>query len=215
MRHTRSAPFAPSAVSREPEHLRPALKQAQTELKERLEEACDEHVANESTGELIKLEEILTDAAQAAKQAISIRRRLGVEHIQNASPRDGVESVDASAAPDDSAGGVPPSNTDVKPEGIREFSDSGGSLWHVWEVPAEQLASRARPGAYAGEFEDGWLAFECASGGERRRLPGYPLDWRNLSDADLDALRARAQSAVRRQRSERPKDEGGRMKAEG
>jgi hypothetical protein len=190
-------------VAREPEHLRPALHQAQTELKERLDEACDEHVANESTGELIKLEELLTDAAQAAKQAISIRRRLGADHAHVASSDAAVGVDDAAAALDANAAAEPPMQGDPKPEGIREFSDTNGSLWHVWEVPAEQLAARARPGAYAGEFEDGWLAFECASGGERRRLPRYPRDWRNLSDADLDDLRGRAQTAVRRQRNAR------------
>jgi hypothetical protein len=170
-------------VSRKPDQLKPALHHAQAKLEQRLAEACDEHVAGESTGELIKLEEILTDAAQAAKQAISIRRRLGAE---DSKVRDEGESetrdAETPAPPDRSA------LADLKPEGIREFADARGSQWHVWEVPAEQLASRARPGTYAGEFEAGWLAFECADGGQRRRLPGYPRDWRSLSDAELDAL---------------------------
>ena len=59
------------------ETLRPMLRAAEQELELRLHEVCeDQTVSNESTGELIRLEETLTLAAEAAKQAISLRRRL-------------------------------------------------------------------------------------------------------------------------------------------
>lgn len=193
-------PLAPRTVSREPEQLKPALEKAQSELEQRLAEACDEHEADESTGELIKLEELLTDAAQAAKQAISIRRRIGAERVKDGRSDQPVDSTEPSES--DSGPPRPERSTlaDLKPEGIREFTDARGSAWHVWEVPPEQLAARSRPGTYAGEFEGGWLAFECASGGERRRLPGYPRDWRELSDEQLDALCRDAQRVAPRRR---------------
>ena len=59
------------------ERLRPLLRAAESELELRLHEVCeDQRVSKESTGELIRLEETLTMAAEAAKQAISLRRRL-------------------------------------------------------------------------------------------------------------------------------------------
>lgn len=47
-------------------------------------------------------------------------------------------------------------------------------------------------------LEGGWLAFEGA--GERRRLTPIPPDWLELSDADLNALLARASIVAARGR---------------
>ena len=170
----------------EPEQLRPALARAETELDSHLAEACEGHAADESTGRLIRLEELLTDAAHAAKEAISIRRRLGAER-----QKDALESARADSS-------VPLEGEAA--EGIREFVDATGRQWNVWEVPPEQLSARARPGAYAGDFESGWLAFESADGTERRRLPGYPRDWRQLPNDRIEALCRDAQPVARRKR---------------
>ena len=175
----------------EPEQLRPALDRAQTELDARLTEACTEHTPDESTGELIKLEEILTDAAHAAKEAISIRRRLGVERAKTG-------SADASASD---------ASTLDSDQGVRDFVDAEGRTWHVWEVPPEQLSGR-RPGAYAGEYETGWLAFESVDGGERRRLPRYPRDWRELGPGAIEALCRDAQPVAPRRRRPAPGETG-------
>jgi len=59
-----------------PESLRPMLDEAQTRLEDHLGSVCHEKPHAESTGELIKLEETLSLAAEAAKEAISIRRRI-------------------------------------------------------------------------------------------------------------------------------------------
>ena len=59
-----------------PESLRPILDDAQTRLEQHLSDVCVEHPRTESTGELIKLEETLSLAAEAAKEAISLRRRI-------------------------------------------------------------------------------------------------------------------------------------------
>ena len=170
-------------MSAEPEHLKPALERAQTELDARLTEACSQHAADESTGELIKLEELLSDAAQAAKEAISIRRRLGVER----------ERRSATARADEARQGAE--------EGVREFVDIDGRAWQVWEVPPEQLSARSRPGAYAGDFETGWLAFEEIDGGERRRMPHYPRNWRELGNDEIERLCREARPVTRRRRA--------------
>jgi hypothetical protein len=201
-------------VRPEPDHLRPALERAQTELDARLAEACENHDADESTGQLIRLEELLTDAAHAAKEAISIRRRLGVDRreavaasfpTQTAKP-ERQESRDVGAGGQQA--GAPP-NDPV--EGIRDFVDAAGKVWHVWEVPAEQLSARARPGTYAGEFEGGWLAFESGDGTERRRLPGYPRDWHRLPNERIEALCRDALPVMKRRREQTrpPREDGG------
>lgn len=189
----------PLLVCPEPEPLRPALERAQNELDSRLAEACEDHEADESTGKLIRLEELLTDAAQAAKEAISIRRRLGADRRREEAP-EAARSERPSALVSDHL------------EGIREFVDADGRLWHVWEVPPEQLSARARPGTYAGDFEGGWLAFEAAEGGERRRLPGYPRDWHELANERIEALCREARPVTRRRRpaegsNKRPEDD--------
>lgn len=57
--------------------LRPQLEELQEELQESIDEVCEEpRVDQIDTGELIRVEEVLTIAADAAKQAVSIRRRL-------------------------------------------------------------------------------------------------------------------------------------------
>jgi len=171
-------------VCPEPEQLRPALDRAQNELDSRLAEACGQHGSDESTGELIKLEEILTEAALAAKEAISIRRRLGVERDK-----------DASAAQSQAEG-----SELGPPVGVRDFVDAEGRAWHVWEVPPEQLSARSRPGVYAGEYQSGWLAFETADGEERRRLPRYPREWREIDGQGIESLCREAQPVTRRLR---------------
>jgi hypothetical protein len=82
---------------------------------------------------------------------------------------------------------------------VRDFVDAEGRTWHVWEVPPEQLSGR-RPGAYAGDYETGWLAFESVDGHERRRLPRYPRDWRELGTSVIEALCRDAQPVTPRRR---------------
>ncbi len=175
-------------MRQEPEQLRPALERVQSELDSRLAEACENHVSSESTGQLIRLEELLTNAAEAAKEAISIRRRLSAD--RRASSEDATASDPAAAT-----------GTAFDPtEGIRDFIDANGRLWHVWEVPPEQLIARARPGTYAGDFEGGWLAFESGDGDERRRLPGYPREWRDMTNDRIEGLCRDAKPVTRRKR---------------
>jgi hypothetical protein len=69
---------------------------------------------------------------------------------------------------------------------VRDLVDAEGVRWSVWPVVPEALQPKTAAEDYLGEFESGWLCFESAS--ERRRLPEYPEDWEQLSDAELRAL---------------------------
>ena len=89
------------------DELQPMLQQAHETLEDALDEACDAKPASqETTGEMIRLEETLSVAAEAAKRAVSIRRRLREEAERSQRPgaigeqgalekRDGHESTSA------------------------------------------------------------------------------------------------------------------------
>jgi hypothetical protein len=49
---------------------------------------------------------------------------------------------------------------------------------------------------FLGEFEEGWLAFECATA--RRRLARWPKNWATMSDGDLEQLCETATLVTRR-----------------
>jgi hypothetical protein len=60
--------------------LRPQLDRIEEKLQDSIEEVCEQPpVARVNTGELIKIEESLAIASEAAKEAVSIRRRLGAD----------------------------------------------------------------------------------------------------------------------------------------
>ena len=70
-----------------PDSLQPILQQVEEELSAQLDEVCDrKEVRAESTGELIKLEEALSVAAEAAKETISLRRRIRQKGDVRATP---------------------------------------------------------------------------------------------------------------------------------
>ena len=70
-----------------PDSLQPILHQVEEELHAQLDEVCDrKDVHEESTGELIKLEEALSVAAEAAKETISLRRRIREKGDVHAKP---------------------------------------------------------------------------------------------------------------------------------
>jgi hypothetical protein len=63
--------------------LRETLVVTQNQLQNALEEVCEDvAIAATPTQELIKIEETLSFACEAAKQAISLRQRLDIEHQQ-------------------------------------------------------------------------------------------------------------------------------------
>jgi hypothetical protein len=95
----------------------------------------------------------------------------------------------------------------------REFTDTRGVRWQVWDVIPQTVERRVRiasetpwPGLerrvreepramLAKGHEGGWLAFECAA--ERRRLRPIPRGWDTVSDAELERLCGEAASVSR------------------
>ena len=184
----------------ESDPLRPMLKDAQAELAKHLDEACaQEDVEDVSTAQLMRLEESLTEAAAAAKQAVSIRRRLKTRHGQTdptASPEDEFADTPVPQRPTvdrRSSGSAPGSASADQMSAVREFRDAHGVLWRVWAVtpglshPDRPLANRL------GEYSDGWLAFESDDGTRRCRLPHYPREWTRQSNQALEELLERAE----------------------
>jgi hypothetical protein len=74
----------------------------------------------------------------------------------------------------------------------REFTDSAGERWLVWDTRPTTRA-RLNPA-----FEAGWLTFE--SGRQLRRLAPTPDDWASLADPELERL-CRAATTVERRRT--------------
>ena len=194
---------------REPDPLRPMLKATESQLVERLDEACSHGVENESTAELVRLEETLSEAARVAKQAVSLRRRLRTGHgqaVQADRPDapEGGGDTDTAVAPADRRASQPDDRSSAFSDesAVREFLDHAGMTWRVWAVTQEQMHPERLIADRMGDYREGWLAFECADGSERRRLPHYPPNWRRLTNLDLEGLLERAES-VRRKRSDR------------
>jgi hypothetical protein len=146
-------PEQTTALDRTFEHARSNLKHA-------LDEACRADISRADTGELIRVEEVLAIANEAAKEAISLRRRMAAERRPAPTPT-------APAAPSTS----------------REIEDTKGVRWAILEV--RPTSSGLRPSVRE-RFRDGWLAFD--SGVETRRVTPIPDNWQGSSDAELLAF---------------------------
>lgn len=79
---------------------------------------------------------------------------------------------------------------------LRDFRDSKGVAWKVWDVTPESLDRRTAAEDHMHEWQDGWLVFEGSD--VRRRLAPYPNRWEELADAELERLLDRAQAVKRR-----------------
>jgi hypothetical protein len=199
-----------------PDPMRPALQLVERQLEQRLEEACSmRRVSEESTGELMRLEETLLEAARAAKHAVSVRRRLrtlaesgeeaggegndddregAAAEERPAADRALAESVDDDDVASDSGLAAPSVPADST---MRNFVDSAGTEWQVWEVTPNEAAV-ARSGSFLAAYKSGWLAFESMDGSMRRRLPNFPRTWCRLTDGELESLLGQATEARRR-----------------
>ena len=80
----------------------------------------------------------------------------------------------------------------------REFTDSKGTVWRVWDVTPTHLHPITKAEEYMEPWAGGWLTFE--SGKEKRRLVApYPSHWFDYELSQLDALcRAAEPVAVKR-----------------
>jgi hypothetical protein len=165
------------------------LQQATETLQSALADACAAEITGANTGELIRVEEVLAIAGEAAKKAVSIRRRRR---------RDTGDPVAARVG----RGRAPSRSVADAATVHREFLDAAGSRWDAFAVhPSEEISSRAR---LPDPYRSGWLSF--ASGDDRRRLSPVPDDWELLSEEGLRDLCARADPVKRRSSTEPPKE---------
>src|SRR5580765_6134997 len=123
--------------------LRKQLDEAESELRQRLEDACESEakgVSTESTEEVRRLEDTLLAAAVAAKQTIALRDQM------KSRPRGEREPL---VKPDD------------KPVmGVREFTDEVGRPWRAWSVVPGMSRASSHGGQILGDFQNGWICFE-------------------------------------------------------
>jgi hypothetical protein len=162
----------------------PELRDAEITLEHALTEACASPPASAAdTGELIHVEEMLQVASEAAKRAISIRRRRRAEKSRRtATSAMGDAEARASAA-----------------HAHRAFVDVRGVWWDVFAVYPEARGSVSQ---LKGTWQQGWLCFD--SGAEKRRLSPIPDEWQRLADDELLRLLERADVASSR-RGRRPR----------
>ncbi len=152
--------------------LEPTLARATATLRTALTEACGTDLTRANTGELIRVEEVLAIAGEAAKEVISVRRRLRGERRRISAPAPDAESTSS-----------------------RSFTDGEGRTWLVFAVYPSTRVGKA---AVRAAFAHGWLTFEC--GDETRRLAPIPEDWQSVDEIALSELCGRAESAPHRRR---------------
>ena len=166
--------------------LQPTLERATQTLAAALDQACAADIDRIDTGELIRVEEMLAIANEAAKEVISVRRRL---HRSHPGQRMSSTSTERSAT-----------SSDVTSS--RTLVDNDGRQWTVFAVYPSSTRGRSvlREG-----FANGWLSFDA--GDETRRLAPIPEAWDQLPDLALLEMCAGAESSRprRQSRDQRPR----------
>lgn len=77
---------------------------------------------------------------------------------------------------------------------VRDFTDGSGARWRAWDVTPTRIVPATKGEDYlAAIYQTGWIVFESASGGEKRRLSMVPAGWGDASDEELRSLLARAE----------------------
>jgi hypothetical protein len=200
--HRLSYPIAKPAVSPSPSQpsdrdpLQKLLDDAESELRRRLEEACETEakgVSNESTEEVRRLEDTLLAAALAAKQTIAVRshmKRPG--HVERERPlnTDVAAHNDTLADAPDKAKPGSTVNESGEPlaMGVREFTDDEGRSWRAWPVVPGLSKASSSGRQFLGDFQNGWICFEGLDTSARRRLPYLQANWADITDEELRHL---------------------------
>jgi hypothetical protein len=87
----------------------------------------------------------------------------------------------------------------------REFTDSEGVVWRVWDVKPAHLHPATRSEEFMEPYKEGWLAFESPF--EKRRLVApYPSRWVDYDLSQLEML-CRAASPVGRKKKNTPTEQ--------
>ena len=175
----------------DPTLLHPELDEAERLLRESLGQVCATDPTRADTGEMIRLDEMLAIAGEAAKRAVSLRRRMRQEGKPAPraakGPRRRGTAASSEPAKESTADAT---RTAVEGAALRSgtadsrtFRDSRGVTWSVWAVYPQ--SARGRAGLH-GAYANGWLTFVCEV--EKRRLSPVPDDWAALDDGALEAL---------------------------
>ena len=69
---------------------------------------------------------------------------------------------------------------------LREFRDSSGIEWKVWDTTPERMHASPASERGLGDLRGGWITFSSILG--RRRLAPVPADWANLPERELEKL---------------------------
>ncbi|HWJ16803.1 MAG TPA: hypothetical protein VNS10_23865 [Gemmatimonadaceae bacterium] len=178
----------------DPAPLQPTLERAESRLKSALDEACQTDVERVNTGELIRVEEVLAIANEAAKEAVSVRRRLRGQKrgASRRTPAPATPQPSVRDATDPSGVSIPADQSRM-----REVSDGDRVRWTVFAVyPDSPGKATGRHSVVREPYRQGWLAFTSTT--ETRRLAPIPEGWLTASEAELVVLCKRAELAPRR-----------------
>lgn len=85
----------------------------------------------------------------------------------------------------------------------REFTDSKGTVWRVWDVTPSYIHPVTKAEEFMEPWKEGWLTFESAT--EKRRLVApYPPRWDQYELSQLEVLLSAAERVgIRRIKSPR------------
>jgi hypothetical protein len=115
-------------------NLRPRLEEAQKALDAALEEACETDIQSDDISQLMRLEERLTVAREAANNVITTLQQLVPEQRQDDAPQRDAHRV---------------------------FVDDRGVQWDAFAVyPSRSKGRETLPPPY----DQGWLAIQCPEG---------------------------------------------------
>jgi len=201
---------SPRPPERDP--LQNLLADAENELRQRLEEACEAEangLSTESTEEIRRLEDNLLSAAVAAKQTIAVRGHIKRRELaERERPIKIDKAADRDARADMAGEGKPESRAGERAEnaamGVREFTDDKGRPWRAWPVVPGLSKASSSGRQFLGDFQNGWICFEGMGTSARRRLPCRQESWANISDEELQRLLERAIDAPVREK--KPQD---------
>lgn len=169
------------------ERMRSDAREAAELVEQALTEACAASPVHEAdTGELIRVEEMLAVASDAARRAIALKRKARQEEAP--------QTVEGLPLAGSDQGAASPH---------RAFTDARGVTWDVWAVYPEGRRP-SQLSALPGSFQTGWLVFESLR--EKRRLSPIPSGWSALSPEALEQLCDKASAATRRARPTRRED---------
>lgn len=171
--------------------IEPFIAEAQGALKHAMDEACRTDLRKADTGELIRIEEALQTATNAAKEVVSLRLRRRSERGRD-DARETAREIARENAGESSRESSREATTDGEEHRIIE--DENGTSWAVVAVyPSGRTVDQ---GTLPDRFAHGWLLFE--HGDDVRRHAPVPENWRSLTDHDLRQLCRNAEIATKR-----------------